>query len=135
MSVVLLTEEQVSAWKKRKQGLETTIAEAQQELLTINRRLEAVAILTDGRPSDSPVPSAGHTNGSATTQSMTEAVEQIVGAVSEPMTKAALKEALLGRGFPQEKLGNYFYTVIMRLKQKRRINVGNDGKVSAAIFP
>ena len=60
---------------------------------------------------------------------MMAAVERLVLSAREPIAKAKLKDGLRREGFPEERLGNYFYTVIKRLKERRRISVRPDGSV------
>lgn len=47
----------------------------------------------------------------------------------EPLTKAALKERLAQAGYPAERLSNYFYTVLGRIKEKEHIALDPDGRV------
>jgi hypothetical protein len=62
---------------------------------------------------------------------LTEAVERIANKEG-PLTKKALKEKLSKEGFPDDRLANYFYTTIHRLKAKNKIYVGEDGSVGPA---
>lgn len=123
---VILTIDQVSDWRRRKSELEQTILQAQQELALINRRLDAVAILTEDGDEIAPV--VERASGGET---MMSAVMRITRSADGPLTKADLRQRLEHDGFPDERLGAYFYTVIARLKKKGKISVLDDGRVSA----
>jgi hypothetical protein len=60
---------------------------------------------------------------------MAASIEMIVNTSDKPLTKGTLKSRLMMLGFPEERMGNYFYTVIARLKGKKRIAVQPDGRV------
>ena len=63
---------------------------------------------------------------------MIDAIERIVNATPEPMKKLRLKRRLIADGFDESRLGNYFYTTIKRLKDRKRIVVLDDGRVTAS---
>jgi hypothetical protein len=60
---------------------------------------------------------------------MTEAIEKIANEVGVPIPRKELKRLLKRQGFPNDRLGNYFYTAVHRLKGKKRITVQPDGSV------
>lgn len=130
---VILYSKQVIEWRLQKAELEKEIAQKRQELAVINRRLEAVAILSEPTPSDKSPPKNDESP-SRPDESMTDAVERIVIEAGRPMTKADLKKALRSAGFEWSRLGNYFYTVIARLKEKERITVRSDGRVGPSLL-
>lgn len=130
---VILTAEQVAQWKDRKAVLEGQISGIQYELATITRRLEAVAILSEPAPSEE-APSEDDESPSRPRELMTHAVERIVSQAGRPMSKASLKRALESDGFERSRLGNYFYTVISRLKNQERITVRSDGRVGPSLL-
>lgn len=128
---VLLTERQVAEWRKEQHKLEIAISSTRQRLAEINKMLEAVAVLSGGEPA---LPNSAEPTQSEITdlsESMTHAVERIVRQALVPLTKAQLKKQLAEEGLSGERLGNYFYTVIARLKNRERIQVHSDGRVSA----
>lgn len=130
---VILSAKQVAQWRGRKAELEGEIAQNQQELAVINRRLEAVAILSDSPPSEE-TSSEDDERPLRASEPMTDAVERILSQAGRPMTKASLKEMLASEGFERSRLGNYFYTVIARLKEKERITVRSDGRVGPSLL-
>ena len=125
-----LSTEQLAQWKDRKTELESQIARIQQELATINRRLEAVAILSEppdseGMPVEDDMPLL------QPRESMMYAVDRLVSQAGGLVSKRQIRRALANEGYPQSRLGSYFYTVIARLKERERIVVAPDGRVSA----
>lgn len=128
---ILLTERQVAVWREVKRKLEMTISSTHQKLTEINKKLEAVAVLSGEEPAlpNSAEPTRSEATDSS--ESMTDAVERIARQAPVPLTKAQLRKQLAEEGFSGERLGNYFYTVIARLKSRERIQVHSDGRVSA----
>jgi hypothetical protein len=64
---------------------------------------------------------------------MIDAIEQIANTAPAPITKKELKKKLSGAGYGEDRLGAYFYTAIMRLKQKRKIAVLPDGRIGRPV--
>jgi hypothetical protein len=135
LAIFILTDDQlrqVRQWERDKDMLEREIAERQRKLSAINDRLQAVAKLGVEVPRSEP---PAHANGKDETEdeadgrSLTEAIERIAKAALAPLSKKDLKTKLLAEKFAEDRLGPYFYTVVMRLKQKGRIRVMDDGSV------
>jgi hypothetical protein len=61
--------------------------------------------------------------------SMIEAMATIANRSDRPLARATMKNRLLTLGFPDARMGNYFYTCVARLKSKNRITVTPDGKI------
>lgn len=128
----VLTNDVLDGWKAEKDAAERMIAEGQRRLADVRHKLEAVAVLT-GRPvADAPQlfevePKPKETADDPT--NMVAAVLEIVGDAERPLSKKVLRSMLRKRGFPEERLGNYFYTVIHRLKGKGRITLSDDGSI------
>ena len=129
-SDVILTAGQVAEWEQRKSDLEGQITASQSELADIHRKLDAVAVLR-GENESKPTRLVEISTIGKTDESMIEAIERIVNAVPEPMKKLRLKRRLIADGFDESRLGNYFYTTIKRLKDRNRIVVLDDGRVTA----
>ena len=107
--------------------MEEVIADAQRELGPITERLRAVAVLA-GPPTEA---ASAKSNGlsAGEPQNMTEAIEKIANETGTPIPRKELKRLLKKQGFPNDRLGNYFYTAVHRLKGKKRITVQPDGSV------
>ncbi len=60
---------------------------------------------------------------------MTAAIESIANSLSAPISRSDMKDRLRERGFPEERLANYFYTAVGRLKGKNKITVTDDKKI------
>lgn len=125
-----LTSEKLRQWMDRKTELESQITQNRQELATINQRLEAVAILSQSSDSEG-VSGKDAKPTLPPDESMVDAVERIVFQAGGPVARAQLKKALAEAGYPKSRMGNYFYTLIARLKERERIVVASDGRVSA----
>ena len=126
---ILLTAQQVREWREKKAKLEREIADAETELVSVNRRLEAVSVIVGKQWPDDE--SASSEVGEDTyAVSLIAAIERVANLSPEPLTKAQTKALLRQEGFQEERLGNYFYTCIKRLKDRRRIHVEPDGRIS-----
>jgi hypothetical protein len=127
--VFTLTADQLKRWKDEQAELERQIAEAQKKLASVNEKLRAAAVLTAAEIG--PTPSASFEEKSTSAPSseaggMTEVIERLANESSAPITRSALKAKLMEQGFG---IDPYFYTVIARLKAKKRITVNPDGSV------
>jgi hypothetical protein len=60
---------------------------------------------------------------------MMEAMELIANSNDRPLTKSTMKARLMTLGYADERMGNYFYTCVARLKNKGRITVLPDGRM------
>jgi hypothetical protein len=120
-------ERQIRQWEKDRESLQREITDRQAKLSEINDMLKAVAVLRTARPVE-PI-EMERANGSAADLNMVAAIERIAATSAAPLTKAEIKERLAAEHFPQDRLGPYFYTCIMRLKAKERIKVLGDGRV------
>jgi hypothetical protein len=131
-----LTPDLLKEWEREADTLEQEIEERQHKLVAVKERLHAAAVLTgqQTRPglviriqnspkqdSAEPIPAEGG--------SMIDAIAQIAAGSPAPITKKKLKRSLLDRGFPADRMNNYFYTCIMRLKQQNRIQALSDGRI------
>jgi hypothetical protein len=131
-----LTDEQlrqIRQWERDKEALEQDIAERQAKLADISEKLKAVAVLRARLPEipqqEDQHPVKGNGSAEAGNPNLTAAIERIAITSSAPLTKRQLKERLRAEHFSEDRLGAYFYTVVMRLKEKQRIRVLEDGKV------
>ena len=139
----ILTAEQREAirhMEAEKVRLEKVIVDAQRALIPLNDRLHAVAILAGPQPNNRPEPNGTMFDEKPKTETpaptnMTEVVEKIANTSSDPVPRKQLRETLLAQGFTQDRLGNYFYIVIHRLKKKKRITINEDGSVGPAPAP
>lgn len=135
-SIFVLTPEQRDAIRRMeadKARLEKIISDSQRELAPLNERLRAVAVLAGPEPSSRAAKANGMSFGMpdtpAVSDNMTEAIEKIANEASAPILRKELKRLLSAQGFPADQLGNYFYTVVHRLKDRQRIAVNEDGSV------
>ena len=126
---ILLTAQQVLEWRDKKAKLEREIADAETELVLVNRRLEAVSVIVGEHWPDNKSASSEDSEDTSG-GNMIAAIERVANFSPEPLTKAQTKDLLRQEGFQEERLGNYFYTCIKRLKDRRRIHVLPDGRIT-----
>ena len=67
--------------------------------------------------------------------SMMEAMDKIANNSPAPLTKTQMRARLIAQGFASDRMGNYFYTCVARLKAKHRITVEADGSIWKAPVP
>jgi hypothetical protein len=134
----LLTLAQIKEWQERKLHLEREIRARQEEMAGINRKLEAAKEFVIETPDGSTAedlfksltaPKKPSEDG---LMPLTEAVEQVLTQSPRPMNRKELKKALLKLGYAPTRLGNYFYTVLLRLQEQNRIT--RNGDLFAAPF-
>ena len=126
---ILLTAGQVREWREKRTRLEKEITDAEVELAVVNRQLEAVSVIV-GKDWPDDEPASSEDGGDTSSGSMIAAIERIANSSREPLTKAQTKHLLRHEGFQEERLGNYFYTCIKRLKDRRQIHVLPDGRIT-----
>lgn len=142
---VLLTVDQVEQWEQESAELARKIADDQARLDDLRQKLKFAEYFRPkkrtffGPRADAPQPIAMPTtpavppevavgDGSGTGD-LTAAIERIANGSARPVAKKALKAVLAREGFAADRLANYFYTAIHRLKGKDRITVLKDGSV------
>jgi hypothetical protein len=124
---ILLTIQQVEDWQKEADELAEKLAEDQRRLDELRSKLKSAAPFlpakefTVGRRPGAPKPVDISDN-------MTEAIERLA-TQKGPISRKELKRLLAEEGFPADRLANYFYTAIHRLKAKERISETDDGSL------
>ena len=124
----------LKGWQDEVAAAEQTIAEGERRRMDAQRKLDAFAVLS-GQAAP-PSQTAAHANGSIASifsglgdeMNLTAAVETLAHGET-PIPRPTLKAKLREQGFPEDRLSNYLYTVIARLKDKRRITVRLDGSL------
>jgi len=152
---ILLTVEQIEQWEREAADLAHRIAEDQASLEDLRQKLkyaqffkpkkspfndfftaepnaspaqQAPASAPWAKPAD-PWPKPAQPTLVNDSADLTAAIERIANASARPVAKKALKATLAAEGFAPDRLANYFYTAIHRLKGKERITVLDDGSV------
>lgn len=133
---VILTSSEVAKKRRELEQLDRDLRAKQLERAKLNQWLEAATVIMGSLPdpaaddgveeptNDEDVVSVG-----SPSESMMDAVVRITKEARKPLPKAELKEMLRDAGFEESRLGNYFYTVIKRLKDKEKINIRKDGSI------
>lgn len=146
---VLLTTAQIEQWERDAAALARKIADDQTQLNELRSKLKAAEFfrpkkvaqffehfpdtplpLRDAAPVAPVVEAAPDSDGDgADDNNLVGAIERIANASTKPIAKASLRGLLAAEGFAPDRLSNYFYTAIRRLKIKRRITVLDDGSL------
>jgi hypothetical protein len=125
---ILLTEDDVNGWRNEAQEILARIRKDQGRLAELNRKLEFAALLAKaGGQEELPYKPQTVIGEAFANAPMTEAVPAILASTHRPMKPREIKKALSARGFTEEQLGNYFYTVLMRLSKRGTILKQNGG--------
>jgi hypothetical protein len=129
---------ELDSWRTDKDKLTKEISDLQAKLATVEKRLDAAAVLAVSRTQQElplPKPQEKKPNGNGLTvthlkdvgDTLIDHIEAIANQSPSPLTKRELKQTLVSYGFDDP--GPYFYTVIMRLKSRNKISVQHDGKI------
>ncbi len=124
---VLLTRDDIEAWRREYETLESEIAAKQAKLSLLERKLEAAALFmgTDQLQSSRQSKDVGPEPKEL--KPMPGAVLDIVKTIGGTVLRAQIKSALLEAGYPEQRLGNYFYTVLNRLEERGDLVKRGDG--------
>jgi hypothetical protein len=144
---ILLTIQQVEDWQKEADELAAKIAEDQRRLAEkiaedqrrldeLRSKLKAAAPFMPRKQIRMPMlPGAREkqeAKANEVSDNMTEAIERLAHKQG-PISRKELKRLLAEEGFPADRLANYFYTAIHRLKAKERISENDDGSLGPAL--
>jgi hypothetical protein len=127
----ILTHQTLAEWEKEKAQLEEEIAAKQRKHAFIVERLKAAAVLMEkGSNLQEPIAADdGAKSNGADPSNLIHAVDLIANTSSRPISKHDVKKRLMEMGFPESRLGNYFYTTIARLKERQRNTVTSNGHI------
>lgn len=125
---VTITPDSIRERQRLKDEVDSVIERLQRESAGHKRWIDAAQIVLgmDGMDEDAVDPAPSEGGGSGT---MMDAVVRIAIDHGKPISKADMRSELIQAGFPKERLGNYFYTVIARLKERQRIDVLANGDI------
>lgn len=123
---VLLSTDTLDEWARNKKDAQDRADKALREVAYWDHQIEAARKLLEGIAS-------GAENGAPIPQDDDGLAASIIAIVKQAGGVIATKDLrarLRARGLPTRKLDNYYYTVIARLKDKKRIEVGPDKRVT-----
>lgn len=123
---VLLSAETLAEWDKNRKDAQDRADTALREVAYWDHQIEAAKKLLDGV-------AMGATQGAPFTKEddgLATAIVTIVKQAGGEIASKELRSRLRARGVPNRKLDNYYYTVIARLKDKKRIEIGPDKRVT-----
>jgi hypothetical protein len=138
-----LTPTLIANWRDERERLRAEINDKLKHVQWLDERIKAAETLLPSMPQDS----APHFRISADTgtvragddagtsaDNMTAAIVEIVKTLGQArITHAALRQKLRSKGFPETRLGNYYYTAVHRLKEKGRITIDPSGAIGGGI--
>jgi hypothetical protein len=133
--VFTLTTSKLAEWQHELTAIDQEISAKQRRRQFLAERLHAAAVLMGsaaghGETSESKVPLQAETLfDAAKHKAMIDAVEKMANESPRPIAKGDVRKRLLEMGYPEGSLGNYFYTVVARLKGKNRISVMPNGSI------
>jgi hypothetical protein len=140
-TVFTLTSSKLAEWQHELTAIDQEINAKQRRRQFLAERLHAAAVLMGGRADglagtgESKAPLQAETlfeaakPAGAEHKAMIDAVEKMANESPRPITKGDVRKRLLEMGYPEGSLGNYFYTVVARLKGKNRIAVMPNGSI------
>lgn len=119
----------IAEWRQEHDRLRAEIDHKLAEATRLSERIKAAEILLPTEDSG-----GGHKpNGSTDdAENMTAVIEKIANGITQPISHGQMRDELRRRGFPEDRLGNYYYTAAHRLKRKGRISINADGKIWGA---
>jgi hypothetical protein len=129
---ILLTLDQIQGWEKEAEDLAREIARDQARLDELRQKLKAAEFF---RPAPArtglfaKMVAANDAGEAPDSDNMVAAIERLASGAQAPIPKKVLKHLLAQEGFASDRLANYFYTAIHRLKAKDRISVMANGDV------
>lgn len=129
----LLTLGQVEKWTERRNALEKQIRDAQEELVSLNRNLDASRVFLEmmaGNKDAQPPQQEEAVQGVAESEGPSDAVVRITGAYPQGATPSQIKEALAASGFDMKSLTanpGYLYTILGRLVRRGKLEKRRNG--------
>jgi hypothetical protein len=141
---VLLTTREIEGWERESIEIAKRIADDQERLNELRTKLKMAEFFRPKKPSffdcvDIPTISNGQSVPAGTLSAGGEtepegdnlvgAIESLANNAAQPIPKKMLKQMLAQGGFAPDRLANYFYTAIHRLKSKERISVLENGSI------
>lgn len=126
-STITVTPSVIEEWEQRANDCEKQASKLQEEAKSYRARADAGRLLL-GVVGEVEASSKG-AGGRSPDANMTAAIRRMANESPEPLTKKELKRRLLVDGYPESRLGSYFYTPIHRLKEMRQITVLEDGRI------
>jgi hypothetical protein len=116
--------------KTEKDKLEQDIANAQRKLGLVNQFLRlAAAYVDESEPEEPENTEESEQHNDLKPSNIMGWIARIANESPRPVPKAEMKIRLTSIGVPENRLGNYFYVAIDRLKKNGRISVLPDGRV------
>ena len=129
MNDTVLTRQMIVKWEQEVADLETEITEASSKLNVVRNKLAAAKVIMD----EPPPSGAAHSTAAHEPDLMgndlssipfPQAILTLLREAGGKLHRARLKELLIERGVSSDRVcSTYFYTTIMRLKDRRRVRV------------
>ena len=123
MGDVVIKEEDIDKWRAEKAELEDSVKKLDAKLKAINRKLEALALLTRNEKKAKSV-----TEKAAPLPA--DVIYSVLANAKKTLSPKQIREKVIETGFPKERWGQnfaYFYTTLKRLVDEDKIQKTDDG--------
>ncbi|MPZ35796.1 MAG: hypothetical protein GEV13_33360 [Rhodospirillales bacterium] len=132
MAEIVISHSLMAEWENKQKEAVKRAEEANREAHMWMQKIAAAKLILSSL--DVGPPANG--NGAAHAQdddNMTAAIETIANGLKVPISRAEMKDRLRAQGFPEDRLANYFYTAVTRLKNKAKITVDAEKRIGPGI--
>lgn len=116
------TPEQIAGWRAQRDAAKKRMEDSQREVWALNKLLEGVS-MWEGLQANMDL--VGDTE--TTPDNFMGTLERIANEAPAPVPRTVIKKQMASLGFSDKQLGNYFYSVVARLKDSKRITVMGNG--------
>ncbi|HEY0267440.1 MAG TPA: hypothetical protein VGC16_11850 [Rhizomicrobium sp.] len=116
------TPEQIASWRTDLAAAKKQMEDGQRKMWALQKVLEG-ASMWEGIRADA----SKDQDDAQAPENFMGTLERIANDAPAPLSRKVIKKALADRGFSEKQLGNYFYSVVARLKEAKRITVMDNG--------
>ena len=139
---LILSPAVLAEWREDSKRRRADLEREQREVLQLEQRIHAAELLlrdlgvepeseqprNRGFFGEEKEPSGKANAADPDSENMTAKIEEIAHSRMAPLSHDQMRAKLRSLGFPEDRLGNYYYTAVHRLKNKGRIAIGTVDK-------
>ena len=129
---IAVSANKLKEWHRKRDELRKQMEKLQQDHMALNRMINAAMVLQDHVADSKNNLGEGSRLNKEPETPLPKAVKRVLGQAGRPLEPIQIRKALAKEGYSKQKLGNYFYTVLMRLKEKNDIEKQGLGYVLAS---
>jgi len=124
---IVVTAIDLASWRDEEKAAVERIQEEQKNLDKIRRKIQAAVVLYEELKTEEPssrlvvVEPDEPEFELEENESLIDAVLRVLQTSGKPMSPGEIKDVLANEGVGEDQLGNYFYTVLVRLKHRGNI--------------